>query len=168
MELIFKTLNEGHNQLSFAPSQEALNLAPADLFLMNPVGVSLTVIKTQDKLTCQAQMFALAQPECARCLKLFSARLKTEISFVLDQGEQALRNEFEDDDYEFLPKSQAGYDLTPRVREALLLAVPMRFLCTPDCKGLCPHCGINLNMQACTHSQEEVDPRWGALQRLLK
>ena len=41
-------------------------------------------------------------------------------------------------------------DLTDAVRDALLLELPYRFLCSEDCKGLCPTCGVNLNLGACT------------------
>ncbi len=57
-------------------------------------------------------------------------------------------------------------DLSPLIREQVLLALPTRPLCQEDCRGLCPHCGINLNRSACGCRVETVDPRLEALRSL--
>jgi uncharacterized protein len=49
------------------------------------------------------------------------------------------------------------------LREQVLLSLPVRTLCKPDCKGLCPRCGQNRNNQACTCDMGPSDPRWDAL-----
>ena len=49
-------------------------------------------------------------------------------------------------------------DLTDDVREELLLAVPSCFYCSPDCKGICPMCGANLNHAACSCDTREAEP----------
>ena len=58
-------------------------------------------------------------------------------------------------------------DLSPVLREYLLLDVPLQPLCRPDCQGLCPECGNNRNETACNHPAAEVDPRLSALRALL-
>ena len=45
-------------------------------------------------------------------------------------------------------------DIGKPVLDALLLEMPMRFLCKPDCKGLCPVCGRNRNIESCTCVQD--------------
>ncbi len=47
-------------------------------------------------------------------------------------------------------------------KEQVLLSLPMKVLCSPDCRGLCPVCGINLNRETCTCARR-TDPRWGGL-----
>ena len=49
-------------------------------------------------------------------------------------------------------------DLTDSVREELLLAVPSCFYCSPDCKGICPMCGANLNHASCSCDKQQVEP----------
>jgi len=49
-------------------------------------------------------------------------------------------------------------DLTDNVREELLLAVPSCFYCSPDCKGICPMCGTNLNHASCSCDKQEAEP----------
>ena len=52
------------------------------------------------------------------------------------------------------------------LREQVLLALPLKVTCRPDCKGLCPHCGKNLNQEQCSCSTEIEDPRWAALKEV--
>ena len=52
------------------------------------------------------------------------------------------------------------------LREQVLLTLPARTLCKPDCKGLCPRCGKNRNLEACECAAEASDPRWEALKGL--
>jgi uncharacterized protein len=58
-------------------------------------------------------------------------------------------------------------DLRKPLREQILLAMPMHLLCRPDCKGLCPNCGQNLNEGPCQCSTENIDPRLAVLKKLL-
>jgi uncharacterized protein len=52
------------------------------------------------------------------------------------------------------------------MRDAIVLGLPSPILCRPDCAGLCPVCGRNLNTDPHTHPAEETDPRWAALEQL--
>ena len=57
-------------------------------------------------------------------------------------------------------------DLSAWARDALALELPDKILCRPDCAGLCPVCGIDLNVEPHTHERDEGDPRWAALAEL--
>ena len=57
-------------------------------------------------------------------------------------------------------------DLAAWSRDAVALALPDKILCRPDCAGLCPVCGKNLNDEPHVHEQETADTRWGALEAL--
>ena len=58
---------------------------------------------------------------------------------------------------------RSGLLLEDAVREQVLLALPARTLCQEACKGLCPHCGTDLNQATCDCGTTSGDPRWGAL-----
>jgi uncharacterized protein len=59
-------------------------------------------------------------------------------------------------------------DLSAWARDAVALALPDKILCRPDCAGLCPECGRNLNLEPHEHEAEVVDSRWAALEALRK
>lgn len=58
-------------------------------------------------------------------------------------------------------------DLSELVRQVLVLNVPWHSLCRPDCAGLCPRCGKNLNKGPCGCGEDEMDPRWAGLRDLI-
>ena len=57
-------------------------------------------------------------------------------------------------------------DLSAWAHDAIALALPDKILCRPDCAGLCPVCGKNLNDEPHVHEEAESDPRWAALEAL--
>ncbi len=57
-------------------------------------------------------------------------------------------------------------DAAAWVRDAIALELPEQILCRPDCAGLCPGCGKDLNVEPHEHSEREPDPRWAALGEL--
>ncbi|MCH4179546.1 MAG: DUF177 domain-containing protein [Megasphaera sp.] len=58
-------------------------------------------------------------------------------------------------------------DLAEPVRDTLILSEPMQVLCRPDCKGLCPQCGANLNEGPCSCPTDKIDPRFAILGDLI-
>ena len=67
---------------------------------------------------------------------------------------------------EYAVEDTGFLDLAPLLREEAILAIPMDALCRPDCAGLCPECGKNLNEGPCDCQPEEIDPRLEALRKL--
>ena len=57
----------------------------------------------------------------------------------------------------------AGLLLEDVLREQVLLALPLKATCREECRGLCPHCGKNLNVEQCDCAEAMEDPRWSAL-----
>lgn len=62
--------------------------------------------------------------------------------------------------------SGEGLELEDALREQVLLALPLKLVCSDDCKGLCPQCGKNLNTGACQCVVKSVDVRWNGLRDL--
>lgn len=56
-----------------------------------------------------------------------------------------------------------GIELQDVLREQILLALPARAICREECRGICPGCGRNLNLEACACGEAPRDPRWAAL-----
>lgn len=99
------------------------------------------------------------QFECIRCLRPFEEPFSVEIGEVLAYEGQ----EGAEDGYQILADHA---HLEPVVRDAVVLAMPLNPLCRPDCKGLCPTCGSDLNTVDCGHRTERTDLRWEPLARL--
>jgi len=61
-----------------------------------------------------------------------------------------------------------GLLLEDVLKEQVILALPVKQVCNPACKGLCPHCGRNLNFESCDCAATVSDPRWSALEDIRK
>ncbi|HWM89060.1 MAG TPA: DUF177 domain-containing protein [Kofleriaceae bacterium] len=86
-----------------------------------------------------------------------------------DAGEVApaeIESEADADDLDVYPYNGEEIDLEPLLREQVILAVPFAPLCSENCLGLCPVCGIDRNTGTCTCEATPPDPRWSALKNL--
>jgi len=110
-----------------------------------------------------------AELDCARCLE--PAVQKVSRSFDLlyrPLGSDAGRAELS----VTAAEAEIGYYqgegllLEDALREQVLLELPLKAMCREECKGLCPHCGTNLNNNQCSCEEPLEDPRWSALKEL--
>ena len=102
-----------------------------------------------------------ARQDCARCLVPVESPVDAEVHAIF-----AAPGELDDDPDVFQLEGHGDVlDLRPAVREQWLLEVPMISVCRPDCKGLCPKCGADLNAGACACAPE-TDPRWETLRKI--
>lgn len=107
---------------------------------------------------------------CSRCLEPFALPLSTRVDVrLLPVAKLAGSDEHEirDDDLSIEFYENDVLDVAALVREQCYLALPMKPLCRPDCKGLCQQCGSNLNVTTCACDQAWVDPRLAALKALV-
>ena len=127
-----------------------------DLGLVADLEVRGTVTNLgEDGMRVALQVKAVLQRECARCLRDVELPIEAEAEETFhDGGEEPLI-------------MLDTIDLEPVVHEAVVLAEPMRVLCSPDCRGLCPKCGKDLNEGPCECADDEPDPRLAALAKLL-
>ena len=106
------------------------------------------------------------QVPCARCIEPVEIPLAADIDLIFrplgadaDVPERSIT----------ASETEIGYYqedsllLEDVLREQVLLSLPVRTLCKPDCKGLCPRCGANRNLQPCSCDEGPKDPRWEAL-----
>ena len=125
-----------------------------------PVTVSGEVRNRAGWVTFEGRIQAEGQVPCTRCLA--PARVERDIPLSLTLSEERAEDR---DDYVYV--ENGVLDLHDIVREELILSMDMTTLCRPDCKGLCPRCGRNLNTGGCGCSKTEADPRWKGLEALL-
>ncbi|MCI0521539.1 MAG: DUF177 domain-containing protein [Chloroflexi bacterium] len=137
----------------------SLSIAP-DLDL-NALQGHVHVSRTAQGLLVQSYLRAALAAECVRCLSPFQQTVQTDFTELYAFSRNATTES------ELLLPDDMHIDLRPLVREYTLLAMPISPLCRPDCRGLCPVCGENLNETTCDHSNEAVDPRLEQLKNLL-
>ena len=117
--------------------------------------------RTQQGLLLQGKFEAETDLDCVRCLESFIQPLKWSVTdlYAFDR-----RNMTESG---LLVPEEGQIDLEPLLREYALLEFPISPVCKPDCKGLCPVCGENLNETDCGHRPESATP-FAVLKDLLK
>lgn len=103
---------------------------------------------------------------CSRCLEPVSWTLEEDFSFeyrIPSSAPLDAEVALEEDELDVAFLRGEELDLEELAAEQVLLAMPMRILCHPDCAGLCPRCGANLNEVDDCGCKPDIDPRWAAL-----
>ncbi|MCC8073286.1 MAG: DUF177 domain-containing protein [Clostridiales bacterium] len=98
---------------------------------------------------------------CDRCADDVKKHFSVNVHRIIVEN---LQNEHDDDDYIIVKNREL--DLDEFVNEEVSLSLPNKILCKEDCKGLCPQCGTNLNVNKC-NCKKDVDPRMEVLLQLL-
>lgn len=143
----------------------------ADLGLREPVTVHLQAsVGAAGQILVRGGVKTTVGAECRRCVAPLELPVDFEVLFVLvpSGGDLAESGDEEPMDEALHPYDSGAreLDLGDLVREELVLSVPAWPVCRPDCRGLCPLCGADLNESVCTCVREEHDPRWAALRTL--
>jgi DUF177 domain-containing protein len=105
--------------------------------------------------------------ECDRCLAPFLSRLAPSYRMYYVIEGSTDRN-IDPAELQIVSPSFSVIDLCEDVRQVVLLSVPLKLLCSEDCRGLCSQCGKNLNTGTCTCTNESVDSRWEQLGKLKR
>lgn len=124
-------------------------------FTFSPIEVKGNVLIDLDMLKLNVNVSYNYKGQCDRCLEDIN---KTEEFTLVKQYDI---KEIESSDKE-------GIDLEETVKEQILLNMPSKVLCKDDCLGLCPICGINLNKESCNCMDNQINPKFAALEKLLK
>ena len=124
-----------------------------------PIDGDLLLESVVEGILASGQLSGSMRMRCARCLKEFDRTFEVEVTelFVRAPDPDA-------DDYPLEP--DGGLDPEQMVRDAVGLELPFSPLCRPDCRGLCPICGGDRNLDECP-GHVETDPRWEALEGLF-
>ena len=117
------------------------------------------------RLTLCAQL--VYQGECARCLSSVRGTFELEFERTVANEGTLTDEQLEDNVDEYVVIEGGELDLDEELREALILAFPMRLLCSEDCPGLCPKCGKPKREGECGCPTREIDPRLAILGTLL-
>jgi uncharacterized protein len=146
--------------------------APTDAYaVVAPVTLAFDIYKDKDQFRLVGRVQTTLELPCSRCLEPFSWPVDAEFDLRyqpqtanIGEGER----EVEEDDLTTAFYVNDEIDLGQLMQEQFYLSLPMKPLCTEDCKGLCPACGTNLNRATCECRTEWEDPRFAALREIQK
>jgi uncharacterized protein len=151
---------------AFPPGQ--VDFRMEGLCQVEPLKVKGEASLIVNEIDVKGQLGTVMEMACARCLE--PTRHMVDVKFDLSYrplGTIARAEEFQVpvDEVDIGFYHGAGLQLEDVVKEQVLLALPMKIICKADCRGLCVHCGKNLNRESCDCHEQPVDPRWDGLIR---
>jgi len=158
-----------HFERSFAPS--AFDPQDSEYRVAAPAELSLDVQKlAAGAFAVAGRVSATLHVECSRCIEPFEVPVNAAFDLrylpASDNTGEA-EQEVGEEDLTTAFYREGMLDLIDLMREQFVLALPMKPLCTEDCRGLCPHCGTNLNKSQCDCAAKWEDPRLAQLKSLL-
>lgn len=170
--LVLDTRELGRRPGSMRPVQLSVP-APEGLGIVDLVGVpvgaalelDLRLESVMDGVLVSGVVSAPVSGECGRCLGPVSDTLALRLQELYVYPEASTDH---DEDDEVLALVGDHLDLTPALRDAVVLALPLTPLCHQDCQGLCITCGERLDDLPEDHLHDTTDPRWGALAGLAQ
>ncbi|MDA3935374.1 MAG: YceD family protein [Actinomycetota bacterium] len=116
--------------------------------LREPVSVELLITNTGDGVLVEGTAAAQVRVPCSRCAESFDHTITGEIStYLLTRSRDSEDSANDGDDLECLEGH--NLDVLPLVLAAIVIEAPFAPLCRPDCMGLCPECGTDLNVDSC-------------------
>ena len=143
-------------------SQDELDFDLSDIVIRGRIGIDLLVEKKGFDVRVRGTLQAQAELSCSRCLEPVIVPITSTFDQLYESnaahplsGEIALQEK--DTDIAFF--SGDTIEVSDIIREQVLLALPMKPICREDCKGLCPYCGKNRNVESCQCGDLLSDPR---------
>ncbi len=158
------------NGLSIDLSEDGKNLEAIaggnlDYSFVEPVSAHLDFTGIEGNLYVAGRIKTRISTDCGRCLKGFSRDFETDFSVFYSRGrEEAREVELKAADLDVNYFEGPELDTTEILMSQLSLEMPMQQLCKPDCKGLCPKCGADLNQGMCKcGAEDKIDTRFAKL-----
>lgn len=127
----------------------------------NPLEVVGSVLNIGGTIEIRADISGEYVTECSRCGEGVRERLCAELF-------ESAESDFSDADAECISISGTVIDIGGAVDACIFNSIPLQFLCSEECKGLCHVCGINLNKNECNCEEEVYDPRFAIFRNLSK
>ena len=169
MRIELEKLEESGGRFSRTYGIDQLKFDEAELRLSEPVTVEARAKRKGQEAELRGRLRTRVTLPCGRCLKsvelpidvVFEERFTPSVSWKNEE-----QHELSAEDLNLAPFDGEGIELDDLVREEIILALPAHVLCDETCKGLCPVCGIDLNLSACDCNAKPIDDRWEKLKDL--
>jgi uncharacterized protein len=139
----------------------------------HPVRVSIHAASSGETILLDGTVATAVLLPCSRCLKRFNLTLQTEFSATAvpepaSQAPVSAEDEIELDtvDMDVIAYAGNSIDLREEIAQQIIMALPFNPVCAPSCKGLCSHCGADLNAADCRCTESDSANPFAALKTL--
>ncbi|MEG0324957.1 MAG: DUF177 domain-containing protein [Cellulosilyticaceae bacterium] len=122
-----------------------------------------TVIKQGNKYLVSGEIDITVKLLCDRCMHEFDYPIHADL-----YSEFSSDNQYADENDDVKPVIKSSIDLSDDILEAIVVEVPMKCLCSKDCKGMCKNCGANLNHSVCECESADIDLRLEQLKDIFR
>ena len=165
--------------LGSEPTRLEADLSPSELDpgedesrFGQPVHVVVKLTRMQEDILAQGEARTTVRLECSRCLDEVDVQIAGSFEALYApearaSGQQTGRRDFEWGSRGVSFYGEGSIDLTDEIRQCLVIELPLKPLCRPDCSGLCPQCGQNLNERPCDCKADADASPWAALRDLI-
>ena len=139
--------------------------------IVSPVKSVMRLVKIEDEVMVKGALTADVELQCSRCLNHFPTRISSQVDVVYHPVKEIVKSEqheLKSAELDTVFYSNDLIETDDLLREQLILNLPMKPLCSPDCKGFCPKCGADLNIAGCGCETKETDSRFEVLKQLKK
>jgi len=138
--------------------------SPSD-FTLERIEVACSVQRMKENVFIEGTLSTMVEVPCCRCLEPTKIPVGASFKYTFCPPPADPREEWEltAEDLDFAYYEEDTIDMDNLIFEQVVLQVPIKPLCRESCKGLCPHCGINLNTASCNCRTETFDERLAVL-----
>jgi uncharacterized protein len=136
----------------------------------NPIHFEFRAVRAGEYIDVRGRFTARVRLRCSRCLSDFHLDLAERFALTycprplmpeqVRPGEEA---ELSEDEIDLIPFDGDEIDLLEGFQEQLVMSLPVKALCAPECRGICPQCGADLNQGPCGCVDDRIDPRLAVL-----
>ncbi|MBN2438932.1 MAG: DUF177 domain-containing protein [Deltaproteobacteria bacterium] len=140
--------------------------APPD-FVPDRIDVACTARRMKENVFIEGTVATAVDVSCCRCLETIHLPIRSSFKYTFVPPPSRSQDEVElkAADLDFAYYEGDVIDLDTVIFEQILLQIPIKPLCAESCRGLCPHCGINLNISGCNCRGEVLDERLAVLKQ---
>jgi len=137
-------------------------------FRAHALDVTCDVVKVQETVRLYLRLETKIDFDCGRCLECISLPVRGDADYTLVPftEETEVDGEWSGEDDAFGFYREDLIDLESLVYEQVLLQIPLKPLCSENCRGLCPRCGTNLNVSSCGCREDRPDSPFAALKNM--
>jgi len=137
-------------------------------FSIQRIEVFCQVKRIRETVFIDGSLETTVTSNCCRCLEVthLPVKIKFRYTFVPEKNRSKQEDELSAEDLEYGYYQDDVIDLDALIFEQIMLQIPIKVLCTDACKGLCPHCGMNLNTVSCSCHAEFIDERLAVLKKI--